>query len=242
MKIALLSILFFALDLLIVGAAFLMLPNTTELNTANTIYRPSFQDPKTQIKISTKSSQYIPYSKIPKTLVQSVLYLEDGRFWQHRGFDFFEIKEAVMDSAKEGKRLRGASTISQQLVKNLYLNNDRTWIRKLKEALITIKLENSVSKRKILELYLNSIDWGKNLIGIGSASEYYFGVFPSELGPRQSTFLAAIIPNPSRYGEQPDKLFVRKQSLRALEHLYRTEVIDLSQFQDAIMERLPDDE
>jgi len=127
-------------------------------------------------------------------------------------------------------------------VKNLYLSNDRSWFRKLKEALITIKLENTLSKSKILELYLNSIDWGKNLIGIGPASEYYFGVFPQELSPRQSTFLAAIIPNPSRFGERPDKLFVRRQSLRALEHLYRSEVISLAEFQQAIMERLPDEQ
>lgn len=184
--------------------------------------------------------RFIPLRDISEPLYRAVLLLEDSRFWEHRGFDFFEIKTAVKQSLKSGRRLRGASTLTQQLAKNLYLTSERSFLRKFVEALITLKLEASLSKRRILELYLNVIDWGRCTIGIEMATRTYFLKKPKDLTLKEAVFLAAIIPNPARFSQfTPDEVpkeFTHSQMIRALNNLYKNNYISLDDFQRALLE------
>lgn len=199
---------------------------------------PATQQLKTEARELQAKGGYTPLAQTPKVLQAAVIFLEDDRFYEHRGFDFQQIKDALLDNWRSGKPLRGASTLSQQLVKNLYLSTRRSWIRKFQEALITIKLENTLSKDQILELYLNRIDWGKNTIGIRSGAKHYFQTEPQKLSIYQSIALAAILPNPARFGASiregnPD-LFVRWQMIRTLKRLYRQKKISLTDYQIAL--------
>jgi membrane peptidoglycan carboxypeptidase len=154
-------------------------------------------------------------------VVRAVTTAEDAGFFGHQGFDFAELLDALAAGAQAGRVVRGGSTISQQLAKNLYLSRDRTLVRKAREALVTVGLEASLPKARLLELYLNLIEWGPGLHGIGPAARAYFGVDARKLTPRQACFLAAIIPSP-----------VRSHGLVAAglgERAYRTRVEDLLQ-------------
>lgn len=237
-KRLLISVFLLLADFGLAAGIYFGLPDTAALNNAKKIQRKNVQGQPHPILIRPGTKNYIPFRQIPKNLRFAVIFLEDGAFYQHRGFDFRQIQDAISDSVFRKQRLRGASTISQQLVKNLYLSSKRSFVRKLHEALITIKLELTVPKWKILELYFNCIDWGKNQIGIHSASFHYFNRHPSELSAKEIAYLAAIIPNPARFGGRPDKLFVRKQMLKALERLHRAKLISLEEYRNAIVEQL----
>ncbi len=140
---------------------------------------------------------WIPLGAISRHMETAVLVCEDGRFFQHRGFD----EEAVRNSIKENLRLRkfarGASTISMQLTKNLYLAREKTVSRKLQEVLLTMLLEQQLAKREIMELYLNVIEFGPGLYGVGPAAAHYFATTPADLSLGQSLYLASILPRPS---------------------------------------------
>jgi monofunctional biosynthetic peptidoglycan transglycosylase len=139
---------------------------------------------------------WVPYTKISPSLVRAVLAGEDSRFFDHSGFDWDEMQKALEKDWEEMKFERGASTISQQLAKNLFLSTSKNPFRKLHEALITWEMERILGKRRILELYLNVIEWGDGIYGAEAASQHYFGAPASALGPDQAAFLSAIIPNP----------------------------------------------
>ena len=146
-------------------------------------------------------ANWTPYEEISKEAREAIVISEDALFWQHEGFDMKQIKEAVDDHVTKGKNLRGASTISQQLVKNLFLTNKKTFSRKAKEAVITKELEKKLSKKKILETYLNVIEYGKGVYGIKQASKHYFDKEPSELNAKEGAFLAMLLPNPKKNAE-----------------------------------------
>lgn len=224
------------IDFLIGLGVYTALPATQKLNSDEKIQRRSAEGQPFPVTIDPKSHEYVKLKDIPQSLQLAVIHLEDARFYQHRGFDFLQIQDALGDAWLRDKRLRGASTISQQLVKNLYLSSQRSWSRKFLEALITIKLELNLPKKRILELYFNLIDWGQGIIGIKAAARHYFGKSPKELSIREAVFLAAIIPNPARYGRSPEKEFVRKQMIRALQLLYRERVISLDEFREALFQ------
>lgn len=140
--------------------------------------------------------KWIEYAKVPKLLRRTIVVAEDASFWGHKGVDWHELEEAIRDYREEGKKLRGASTISQQLAKNLYLTPERSLLRKLREFLITRDLEKHLEKRRILELYLNYIEFGDGIFGIRSAAAFYFKKHPSQLSLFEMARLAAIIPAP----------------------------------------------
>ncbi len=142
-----------------------------------------------------KQYEFVPLSRIAPNLQHAVLSAEDARFYQHNGFDWKEIELAVNNDV-EGKRLRGASTITQQLVKNLYLTTSRTLIRKGVEATIVPLMEAILSKQRILELYLNVIEWGPGVYGAEAAARYHFHTSAAALNRDQAARLAAIIPAP----------------------------------------------
>jgi Transglycosylase len=140
---------------------------------------------------------YTTLSQLPQVLVDAVRISEDANFFGHDGFDRTEIAKALVEM-REGGGARGASTISQQLAKNLYFDGDRNLTRKVEEAVATAALEGSVSKSRLLEIYLNIIEWGDGIFGIHAASHRYFGKSPSALDASEAAFLAGIIPAPRK--------------------------------------------
>ena len=136
------------------------------------------------------------YARISPNLKRAVLVAEDINFFSHHGFDWGEIKTAFEESLGERDTARGASTITQQLVKNLWLSPGRNPLRKAKEALLTWQVERTLPKRRILELYLNVVEFGPGIYGVGRASERYFGKPPADLGEEESALLAASLPRP----------------------------------------------
>lgn len=152
---------------------------------------------------------WINYSQISDYLKRAVIATEDARFLQHKGFDYQAIEIAWKKNLKQRKLAAGGSTISQQLAKNMFLSSKKTMWRKLQEALITIMLEKMMTKQRILEIYLNVIEWGNGVFGVEAAAHYYFGIPARSLAPEQSAWLASIISNPRFYD-------VHRQSPRLL--------------------------
>lgn len=140
---------------------------------------------------------WVPYDRISPNLVRAVLAGEDSRFFDHSGFDWEEIRIAMEKDWNEGKFKRGASTISQQLAKNLFLSTSKNPLRKLHEALITKEMEWFLGKRRILEIYLNVIEWGDDIYGAEAAARHYFNTSAASLSAEQAAFLSAIIPSPN---------------------------------------------
>lgn len=143
--------------------------------------------------------QWVDYEKISSHLKRAIIAAEDSQFLNHTGFDFKAMQNALEKNWQEGRWAAGGSTISQQLAKNLFLSDKKTPWRKLQEAVITYMLEKVMTKRRILEIYLNMIEWGENVFGAEAASQHYFGINASTLTPRQAAFLASIVPNPRFY-------------------------------------------
>ena len=151
-----------------------------------------------ELWVGPKNPSFVSIEELPRYVGRAVTTSEDAGFWYHPGFDFDELKESIIDAA-EGSRVRGASTLTQQLAKNLFLSRERTYARKVREALFTLALEASLPKSRLLEIYLNIIEWGPNLYGLGEASHHYFGIPARNLSVQQAVFLATIIPNPVKY-------------------------------------------
>lgn len=143
--------------------------------------------------------RWVPYGRIAPSLKRAVLVAEDVNFFSHRGFDFAEIEKAVREALEEVEAPRGASTITQQLAKNLWLSATRNPYRKLKEVILTWQLERALGKRRILELYLNVVEFGPGVFGAEAASRRYFGKPASDLGDDEAAQLAAGLPNPTAW-------------------------------------------
>jgi monofunctional glycosyltransferase len=163
------------------------------------------------------SQVWIPYARLPKHLIDAVVVAEDGTFWTHGGVDWFEVKESVQKNLREQRAARGASTITQQLAKNLYLSTSKDPVRKAKELLITLLLEHDLSKQRILEIYLNVIEWGRGIFGVEAAARAYFGKSASSLTLEESLRLAAVIPSPLKHRPNDDSRYVlrRKEIMRS---------------------------
>lgn len=164
---------------------------------------------------------WVPLSEISPHLVRAVLMGEDAGFYAHGGFDFHEIREALVRNWEEGRIVRGGSTITQQLAKNLFLSTDRTLWRKLEEAILTYRLESTLSKRRILEIYLNVIEWGDGVYGAEAGARELFAKSASRLNPAEAATLAAMIPNPTWLDpcERPELVGDRRD--RILEWMHR---------------------
>lgn len=149
--------------------------------------------------------------EISSHLGRAVLAAEDQRFFSHRGFDFFELNEAVRDLLT-AKRVRGASTITMQVARTVYLWHGRSWSRKLAEAYYTVLIETFWNKKRILEIYLNTVDWGPGVMGAEAASMKYFQKDASNLTASQSALLAAILPSPHKWSpNNPNKTVSERQ-------------------------------
>ncbi len=153
-------------------------------------------------RVDSLPPNWVTLDKISNKLQGAIIASEDGKFFFHPGYDIEQLQKVIDDNfVQKKKKLRGASTITQQLVKNLFLNKDRTFLRKSKELFYAIMIEKYVNKKKILEIYLNIIEYGENLYGIKQASNFYFKKDPLSLSARESAFLAMLLPSPKKYSK-----------------------------------------
>lgn len=155
---------------------------------------------------------WVPLSRVSPYLSRAVLIAEDDKFWKHEGFDFEAIQKALERDLKERKLKFGGSTISQQLAKNLFLTPSKNPVRKVREAIYTWRLERDLSKKRILEIYLNVAEWGEGIFGIEEASRKYYGKPASALGPAEAARLASVLPNPRKYSPVANQRYVENRS------------------------------
>jgi monofunctional biosynthetic peptidoglycan transglycosylase len=158
--------------------------------------------PPTRLEMGPKREDWVPYSRLGRNVIGAFLAAEDRRFFEHRGFDLENIRRALAEDLRQGEFAKGASSISQQVVKNVFLSHRRTLARKLQEVVLTWRLEQVLDKRRILEIYLNMVEMGPGLFGVRAAARHYFGKEPHQLDPLQAVHLAAITPNPRHYFER----------------------------------------
>lgn len=168
--------------------------------------------------------RWVPYNRISNQLKRAVIVAEDAKFVDHEGFDWDGLQKAYEKNVKKGKIVAGGSTISQQLAKNLFLSGRRTPWRKLEEAMITLMLENTMSKRRILEIYLNVIEWGNGIFGAEAAARHYYGTSAAALGAEQAAQLAAMVPNPRFYDGHRAARGLAKKTEIILQRMNQAEV------------------
>jgi monofunctional biosynthetic peptidoglycan transglycosylase len=155
---------------------------------------------------------WVPLSRISPYLVKAVLIAEDDKFWSHEGFDFEGIRQAMERDLQAGKLKFGGSTLTQQLARNLYLSPDKSFWRKIREAVIAWRMEQLLSKKRILELYLNVAEWGDGVFGAEAASRHYFEKPASELSPRQAARLAVVLPSPRKLNPAGSQRYVETRA------------------------------
>jgi monofunctional biosynthetic peptidoglycan transglycosylase len=168
--------------------------------------------------------EWVPYERISVHLKRAMIAAEDAKFLDHEGFDWEAIQKAYEKNLKKGKVVAGGSTISQQLAKNLFLSGRRTPWRKAEEALITLMLENVMSKRRIFEIYLNIIEWGDGVFGAQAAARYYYGTSAANLGPEQAARLAAMVPKPRFYDRVRETPLLERRTAIILDRMYQVQV------------------
>ncbi len=180
---------------------------------------------------------YVPLSRISPLLWNAVLIAEDDKFFQHEGFDWDGIKQAIDKNLERKRVVMGGSTITQQLAKNLFLKPSRTPWRKIREAIIAMKLERELDKRRILELYLNVVEWGNGIYGIEAAARTYYQKSAADLDASQSIRLASVLVNPQRYSPFNDRnRRMRNKRLILAERMFKRHLIDEETYQWLIEE------
>jgi len=183
-----------------VAYMYLSLPDVRELRTSNpdstAFMRLRAREAQKEGRPASKDQRWVPYARISQHLKRAVIVTEDSAYWQHDGVDYDQLRESMETNWERGEFARGASTITQQLAKNLYLNPVKNPLRKVKELLITRRLEVELSKQRILEIYLNVIEWGDGIWGAEAAARRYFHKSAAELSPAESALLAGAIANP----------------------------------------------
>ncbi len=167
---------------------------------------------------------WVPYEKISSHLKRAILVAEDDRFVDHEGFDWDGIQKAIEKNQKKGKVVAGGSTISQQLAKNMFLSGERSMLRKGEEALITVMMEQVLDKERILEIYLNVIEWGDGVFGAEAAARHYFGVSAAQLSQQQAAKMAAMVPRPRFYDRNRNAPWLLKKTQIILERMPRAQL------------------
>ena len=176
-------------------------------------------NPKAQLK-----HQWVPYERISSHLKRAVIAAEDARFNEHEGVDWDALGKAYETNLKRGKPAKGGSTITQQLAKNLFLSPDKSYLRKVQELIITYMIEALWDKRRILEVYLNSVEWGNGVFGAEAAARYYFGVPASALNREQAARLAAMLPRPKFYDRNRGSAFLAQRTQAVLRYIDHPEI------------------
>ena len=202
----------------VLAYAYLTLPDVRPLKSSNptTTAFMELRDREARAKGQTprRVQRWVSDAHIAPALKRAVLVAEDDAFWQHEGIDFEQLQESIETDWSRGRFVRGGSTITQQLAKNLYLSPSRNPLRKLRELIIARRLEAELKKTRILELYLNVIEWGDGVYGVESASHVYFQKSAAELGPSDAALLAGAIVNPRVLNPaHPTARLIRRQQL-----------------------------
>jgi len=186
--------------------------------------------------VGPRNPRWAPYGVLPPALKKAVVASEDANFYSHEGVDYEAIREAIKADWRKGKFVHGGSTITQQLAKNLYLTREKTVIRKVKELVLARRLDDALSKSRILELYLNVVELGPMVYGIGHAAHYYFGKGPSALTVRECAFLASMLPGPKVYNPYRKMDRVMKRSDRILRRMVAARMISREEYDAAVTE------
>jgi len=207
-----------AIGFALLAYAYLTLPDVRALKTTNPSTTAFMELRAREASAAGRTPRHLQrwtgYARISPDLKRAVLLAEDSAFWQHEGVDLEQLQESIGIDWTRGRFVRGASTITQQLAKNLYLSPSRNPLRKLRELIIARRLEAELKKARILELYLNVIEWGDGIWGAEAASRVYFRSSASELGPTESALLAGAIINPRLLNPaRPSTRLLRRQQL-----------------------------
>lgn len=205
-----------------------------DINSANSFY---LYDKDGNLYTANSSKEWIPLEDISPYLIDATISIEDKHFFSHQGFDFLRIIKSLYVNLKSGKRLQGASTISQQYAKNLFLDFDKTWSRKIEEAWLTIRLESHYSKEEILEGYLNTINYG-GIFGIENASWYYFGKSAKDLDLAEATSLAGIPKSPSTYSPIANPEANKQRQTLILNSMVKNKMITEEEKEQALAQEL----
>ena len=166
-----------------------------------------------------RRQEWVTLAQVPKYVADAVLISEDARFYQHEGVDLDETKRALEQAWDQGHLGRGASTITQQLAKNLWLSNERSLLRKAKELILARRLEDALTKRRILALYLNVAEWGDGIYGIEAAAKTHFGISASELSVAQGAMLAGMLPAPRKWTPESRSPRLRTRARRIIDRM-----------------------
>lgn len=224
---------------IILGAyIYLGLPDVTVLRSQNpkttALMLQRYRQAQNNGKDLNVRQQWVSFERIPKLLKDSVRISEDAGFYQHQGVDFTELKAAIKKNWQKGKYVRGASTITQQLAKNLYLSTDKTIIRKIKELLIARSLEKYLKKKRIFHLYLNVIEFGPGIFGVAAAARYYFHKDVGRLNLEESVRLTAVIPRPLKENPTKNSRWLKWKAGWILDTLRKNKYINQTQYRLAI--------
>ena len=183
--------------------------------------------------------KWVPLSNISPYLIKAVIIAEDDKFWSHQGFDLDAMQKALEKNIEKGAFKVGGSTISQQLAKNLYLTPAKNPIRKLKEAVLTWRIERTLSKRRILELYLNVAEWGEGVFGVEAASLHYYNKTAAALSPEEAARLAVVLPNPRKLRVDGESRYVEKRAKIIYEIMVKRGIV-VPEYED-VMKNLPEE-
>jgi monofunctional biosynthetic peptidoglycan transglycosylase len=186
--------------------------------------------------VGPRNPRWTPYRAFPAALRKAVVASEDANFYLHEGVDYEAIGEAIKTDWRKGRFVHGGSTITQQLAKNLFLTREKTLSRKVKEFVLARRMDDALSKSRILELYLNVVELGPMVYGVGHASHYYFGKPPSALTVRECAILASMLPGPKIYNPYRKMSRVMKRSDRILRRMVAARMISREEFDAAISE------
>ena len=193
-------------------------------------YVPVYVTPLMVIRTVSSSEsihhKWISLEDMPKDIVKAVIASEDAHFLSHNGFDFKAIKQAIEHNKKNNKTKRGASTISQQTAKNVFLWPSRSWLRKGLEAYFTVLIELFWDKQRIIEVYLNSIEMGNGIFGIAAVADKHFDKEPEELTKRQCALIAATLPNPIKFNSAAPSPYMRKRQRVILREMNSVKIED----------------
>lgn len=179
--------------------------------------------------------QWVPLSQVSPFVIKAVIIAEDDKFWFHDGFDFEAMQKALEKDLKHKKFKAGGSTISQQLAKNLFLSPSKNPMRKLKEAVLTWRLERNLSKKRIIEIYLNIVEWGDGLFGVEAAAQHYYGRPASDLNAVEASRLAAALPNPRRFSPTGGGRYISHRSEAIYQIMARRGIV-IEEYDDVMNE------
>ena len=214
---------------------YVSLPDTMDLNTQNprstALMLQRYREAKASRKKLVIHQQWVAFDEIPELLKETIRVTEDASFYQHKGVDLAELKAALKKNWQKGTYVRGASTITQQLAKNLYLSTDKSVIRKIKEYLIARRLESQLGKQRIFELYLNVIEFGPGIFGVQAAADIFFNEKVGRLNLEEMVRLTAVIPKPLRENPTCNSSWIKWKAGWILDTLLRYKYIDQYEYQ-----------